>query len=83
MVAFDLLTPAYQVESDGLDGYQNFWDSVSNVRVESAEADVENLMVTYTYTYNRRGAGNESDTVLMQLEQNDDGFLIADADTIG
>jgi serine/threonine protein kinase len=80
--AFDLLTPDYQVESEGLAGYESFWGNVTNVRVESIDADVENLMVTYTYTYNLRGEGNREDTVLMQLEETDDGFLIADAETI-
>jgi serine/threonine protein kinase len=81
--AFGLLTTNYQAESDGLAGYENFWDTVSNVRVESIEADVEDLTVTYTYTYNRQGMGNQSDTVLMQLERADDSFLIAGADTVG
>ncbi len=63
--AFDLLTPDYQVESDGLAGYENFWGNVINVRVESIEADVENLTVTYTYTYNlTRRAATQTDTVL-------------------
>ena len=40
--------------------------------------------MTYTYTYNLRGGGKRTDTVLMQLEQNgDDGFLIAGAETVG
>ncbi len=80
--AFDMLTTNYQAESNGLAGYENFWDNVTNVRVESMDATVEDLTVTYTYRYNLRGSGNQTDTVRMQLERADDTFLIAGADTI-
>ena len=81
--AFEMLTPDYQAESNGLAGYEGFWGNVVNVRVDSIDANVDDLTVTYTYTYNLHGGGNQSDTVLMQLEQTDDGFLISGAETVG
>ncbi len=81
---FALLTPEYQAASNGLPGYEGFWGNVVNVRIESIEANVDDLTVTYTYTYSLRGSGRRTDTVLMQLEQNgDDDFLIAGAETVG
>jgi serine/threonine protein kinase len=80
--AFAMLTPGYQAESGDLAGYEGFWGNVVNVRVDSIEANVDDLTVTYTYTYNLHGGGNRSDTVLMQLEQTGDGFLIAGAETV-
>jgi eukaryotic-like serine/threonine-protein kinase len=80
---FALLTPDYQAASGGLAGYEGFWGNVVNVRVESVDANADNLTVEYTYTYSERSSGNETDTVLATLEPNDDtGFLIADATTL-
>jgi serine/threonine protein kinase len=79
---FALLTPEYQAASDGLAGYEGFWGNVVNVRVDAIDANVADLTVTYTYSYNLRGSGTQSDTVLMQLEQNGDDFLIAGAQTL-
>jgi hypothetical protein len=81
---YRLLTPQYQAESGGFAGYEGFWGDVSNVRIQSIEADVDTLSVTYSYSYNLRGSGSRSDTVRMQLQPNgDDGYLIADAVTVG
>jgi serine/threonine protein kinase len=81
--AFEMLTPGYQAESGGLAGYEGFWGNVVNVRVDSIDANVDDLTVRYTYTYNLHGGGNRSEIVLMQLEQSGDGFLIAGAETVG
>jgi serine/threonine protein kinase len=81
---YRLLTPQYQAESGGFAGYEGFWGDVSNVRIQSIEADVDTLSVTYSYSYNLRGSGSRSDTVRMQLQPNgDNGYLIADAVTVG
>ena len=75
---FALLTSSYQVESNGLEGYEGFWGNVSNVRVNSIQADVADLTVTYNYSYNFRGGGKRTETVGLELEQTDDGgYLIA------
>lgn len=80
---FALLTPSYQAASGGLSGYEGFWGGVTNVEIESIEASVDDLTVEYTYSYNLRGDGKQTDTVRMTLEQDDDGnFLVAGAETL-
>lgn len=75
---FDLLTPAYQEASGGLDGYLGFWGGVSAVEDFAVRgADPEAGTVTYRYTYEFNGQ-ERSETVTLVLEEQDDGsFLIA------
>ena len=73
---FDRLTPAYQQESGGFSGYDGFWGDVTNASVDTIEADPADLTVTYTYTYETRGAGSTTEEVTLQLVQDGDGFLI-------
>ena len=74
---FALLTPEYQEASGGLDGYAGFWGTVTNPRILDVKGDPDNLTVTYTYRYNKRGAGNITETVTLQLVQEDGGYRIA------
>jgi serine/threonine protein kinase len=77
--AFEMLTPAYQEASDGLDGYLGFWDTVVSTKLISVAADPEQLLVDYRYTYVVRGAGPKTESITLRLEQTDDGrYLIAD-----
>ena len=76
--AFEMLTPAYQEASDGIEGYRGFWDTVANTKLISIDADPETLVVDYRYTYNVRGEGPRTEDVSLQLKQTDDGgYLIA------
>nr|MCW2729018.1 hypothetical protein [Aeromicrobium sp.] len=75
---FKMLTPAYQQASDGLDGYKGFWGDVDNLDVEQISADPDALRVSYTYSYDRKGA-RRTEAVTLQLEKTADGFLIAGA----
>jgi eukaryotic-like serine/threonine-protein kinase len=74
---FAMLTPAYQGESGGLEGYESFWGTVTNPQILDVEADPDNLTVTYTYRYNQRGEGNKTETVTLRLVEDDGGFRIA------
>ena len=74
---FALLTPEYQVSSGGIDGYTGFWGTVTNPQVLEVEADPDNLTVEYTYSYNKRGEGKVTETVRLQLVQEDGGYRIA------
>jgi len=74
---FALLTPEYQDASGGLDGYTGFWGTVTNPQILDVEADPDNLTVEYTYSYNKRGAGKVTETVRLQLVQEDGGYRIA------
>ena len=74
---FALLTPEYQEASGGLEGYAGFWGTVTNPRILDVQADPDNLTVTYTYRYNQGGEGNITETVTLQLVQEDGGYRIA------
>ena len=76
--AFELLTPEYQDESNGIDGYRGFWDTVASTKLDSAQADPERMTVDYRYTYVVRGDGRRTEDVSLLLELTDDGrYLIA------
>ncbi|MEO9326084.1 serine/threonine-protein kinase [Nocardioides sp. C4-1] len=72
---FELLTPAFQVESNGFGGYRGFWGDVSNARVLDVQSDPDTLQVTYTYAFDKGGRPDE-DTVQLQLVQDGDQLLI-------
>ena len=75
---FEMLTPAYQDESGGLEGYLGFWGTVTDVRsFRVTGTDLGDTSVTYDYTYVRGGAATE-EVVTLLLERQDDGsFLIS------
>jgi eukaryotic-like serine/threonine-protein kinase len=76
--AFEMLTPEFQEASDGIEGYRGWWDTVSNTKLISVEADPETMVVDYRYTYVVRGEGPETDDVSLRLEQTENGrYLIA------
>ncbi|MBD8606354.1 serine/threonine protein kinase [Aeromicrobium sp. CFBP 8757] len=72
---FTMLTPKFQAESDGLDGYKGFWDGVSDLDVQQVDADAADLRVSYTYSYEREGE-SRTDSVTLQLVRSGDTFLI-------
>ena len=75
--SWDRLTPEFQKASKGFGSYKKFWDQWSSAIPANIEADPETLTVTYDIAYAREdGGGDESDTVTLQLEESDDGFLI-------
>lgn len=73
---FALLTPGYQQQSGGLEGYESFWGGVSDVDVQTVQGDPESLTVSYTYSYDFEGDRRTED-VTLQLEESADGFLIS------
>lgn len=79
--AFDMLTPQFQAESGGETGYNAFWDRVTNAQLIEVAAnadDPENLTVSYTYSYNLRGEGRQTDSPTLRLVFEDGRYLIAD-----
>jgi len=77
--AFAMLTPGYQDESNGLEGYLGFWGDVDRTELESVEADPESLVVQYTYRYHKKGGGKPvEEDVALQLAYEDGTYLIAD-----
>ena len=75
--SWEQLTPEFQQASKGFGSYKKFWDQWSTAIPANIEADPEALSVTYDISYTREdGGADESDTVTLQLEETDDGFLI-------
>jgi hypothetical protein len=78
--AWEMLTPEFQAASGGYGQYKKFWDTIESASVESIETDPDALTVSYTveYTMNKGEDETRQDDVTLQLEQNGDGYLIAD-----
>jgi hypothetical protein len=74
--AFQMLTPQFQRQSNGLQGYESFWGDVSNAKILSISADPDALQVSYRYRYNRPG-GPTVDDVTLRLTYQDGTYLIA------
>jgi serine/threonine protein kinase len=74
--AFQMLTPEFQDQSNGLQGYEDFWDQVRSAKILSVSADPEALEVSYRYRYVRPG-GPTVDDVTLQLSYEDGTYLIA------
>jgi hypothetical protein len=73
---FAMLTPAFQKQSKGIEGYKGFWGRVSNLDVKQVSADPASLRVSYTYAYDLDG-DPRSDAVTLQLVKSGNSFLIA------
>ena len=74
---FALLTPAFQEESSGLEGYTGFWGSVREVSsFTPVGADPRAGTVTYEYSYVLRNGTRRTETIELTLEQQEDGALL-------
>ncbi len=78
--AWEMLTPEFQEASGGFGQYKRFWGTVESASVVSIEADADALTVSYVveYTMKKGEEDTRQDEVTLQLEQNGDGYLIAD-----
>jgi serine/threonine protein kinase len=78
--AWEMLTPEFQEASGGFGQYKKFWGTVESADVVSIETDTDALTVSYTVEYTMKKGEDETrqDDVTLQLEQNGDGYLIAD-----
>ena len=74
--AFAMLTPAFQEESGGMEGYVGFWGDVRTAKILDITADPEQLTVSYTYRYVKPGDGPTEDDVVLQLTYQDGAYLI-------
>ena len=75
--AFASLTPAFQEQSGGLDGYEEFWTTIESAHVQSVSADASSLTVSYTVDYTRTDGSEVTDDVTLQLVHRDGKYLIA------
>jgi serine/threonine protein kinase len=78
---YTMLTPAFQQESGGIDGYRSFWDTVDSAELQSIEADPQALTVAYTVAYEMDssgpGSGESTDDVTLTLAFDDGDYKIA------
>ena len=75
--AFAMLTPAFQQASDGLGGYESFWNTIASAEPTSVSADPGSLTVDYTVDYTREDRSTATDEVSLQLVFEDGRYLIA------
>jgi eukaryotic-like serine/threonine-protein kinase len=78
---YTMLTPAFQQESGGLEGYRGFWDTVESAELQSVQADPEAMTVDYTVAYEMDssgpGSGQTTDDVTLTLAFADGNYKIA------
>lgn len=79
--AYTMLTPAFQQDSGGLDGYSGFWGNVDSVSgIEVLDADPDDLTIEYRYTREESGK-RIPDTPKLQLAFDDqDGTYLIDGE---
>jgi serine/threonine protein kinase len=80
--AFQMLTPQFQEQSGGLEGYRGFWDTVKSADLVSIQADPQALTVQYTVDYTTEGPGKShdresTDDVSLALDFEDGTYKIA------
>jgi len=76
--AFAMLTPSFQEQSKGIEGYESFWDAVQSAEIKKISADPDSLEVSYTYTYDKPPDGPKTDNVVLVLTFQGGEYLIDD-----
>lgn len=71
------LTPAFQRQSGGFEGYTNYWNTIADVKVLDISADTDALEVTYSVQYTRQDDSTITDVVTLTLQESGDSYLIS------
>ena len=71
------LTPDFQRASKGFGSYQGFWSQFESATPGDISVDPERLLVSYGVTYVKKDGGTVSDSVTLQLTDQDGTLLIA------
>jgi hypothetical protein len=74
---YAMLTPEFQAESGGFQGYSGFWRTIASAEATNIEVDPEALIVSYDVAYRTVAGDSSSGSVTLQLQRTDDGYLIA------
>jgi serine/threonine protein kinase len=74
---FRMLTPQFQDQSGGLEGYRGFWDTVESAELRSVSADPGSLTVAYTVDYTTEDGRSVSDDVQLALVMAEGTYKIA------
>ena len=75
--AYDQLTPEFQEASGGFGGYNGWWRTVESASVSKIVPNASNLTVGYTVGYVMKNGSRSTEQVILQLERQDDRYLIA------
>ncbi|SFB04372.1 Protein kinase domain-containing protein [Nocardioides alpinus] len=75
--AFDQLTPEFQDASGGYEGYIGWWSKVRSAELESVDSNPSDLTVGYTVDYVMKSGAENTDSIRLQLQRQDDQYLIA------
>ena len=74
---FAMLTPQFQAESGGYEGYAGFWSTITSARPYDIRVDPEALTTSYTIDYVTTSGRTTTQQVQLQLERRGDQYLIA------
>jgi serine/threonine protein kinase len=74
---FELLTPQFQAQSGGFEGYSGFWRTIESATASDIRADVEAMAVSYTITYVTTSGRTTTQQGRLLLRESGDGYLIA------
>ena len=74
---FRMLTPEFQQESDGLEGYTGWWSTVESAEPVSIQADPKTMEVRYTVAYQMRDGTEFNDEVELVLRMAEGEYRIA------
>jgi serine/threonine protein kinase len=74
---FAMLTPEFQSQSGGFEGYQGFWSTIESATPRDIRADPRSLTTTYTIDFVTASGRTTTEQGRLQLVRQGDGFLIA------
>lgn len=77
---YAMLTPEFQADSGGFEGYSGYWRSIASATPSNIEVDVEALTVSYDVAYRTATGRSDNDSVTLRLERSGAGYLIAGED---
>lgn len=75
--AFEMLTPEFQAASGGYQGYIGYWGTVRSASLAAIESNPSDRTVSYTVNYVMKTGREVTENIRLQLQQEDDRFLIA------
>lgn len=74
---FAMLTPAYQGQTGGRDGYEAFWSTIKSVDVGETQADASAGTVIVQLTFKKEDGGESQEVHRITVEPQGDSWLIS------
>jgi eukaryotic-like serine/threonine-protein kinase len=76
--SWQMLTPRFQEQSGGREGYDRWWDQFSSAEISNVSVDPDAMTVTYTADYRYTDGRQATDTVTLRLVERGGDLLIAE-----